>query len=197
MGQQQQALDNWLVIAQNTGREDAWKTVMRLAPGLFDDRALIAGLRHQLSRRPQDAALLQALVQAYERQAEPGAAIDYLQKHGSTPQSQILLAQLAERAGRSPLALQAWKRVLSDPEQRTPSHVMPAAVLALLQGEPALGLRWLEDAQTRVPAGMQDEGEYWRLLGDLAQDQRQEALTLKPTAACCRRRTPASATTTK
>ncbi|MGE8401789.1 MAG: tetratricopeptide repeat protein [Delftia tsuruhatensis] len=179
MGQQQQALDNWLVIAQNTGREDAWKTVMRLAPGLFDDRALIAGLRHQLSHRPQDAALLQALVQAYERQAEPGAAIDYLQKHGSTPQSQILLAQLAERAGRSPLALQAWKRVLSDPEQRTPAHVMPAAVLALLQGEPALGLRWLEDAQTRVPAGMQDEGEYWRLLGDLAQDQRQEALTLK------------------
>lgn len=69
--------------------------------------------------------------------------------------------------------------MLSDPEQRTPSHVMPAAVLALLQGEPALGLRWLEDAQTRVPAGMQDEGEYWRLLGDLAQDQRQEALTLK------------------
>ncbi|WP_454706775.1 tetratricopeptide repeat protein [Delftia acidovorans] len=179
MGQQQQALDNWLVIAQNTGREDAWKTVMRLAPGLFDDRALIAGLRHQLSRRPQDAALQQALVQAYERQAEPGEAIDYLQKHGSTPQSQILLAQLAERAGRSQLALQAWKRVLADPEQRTPAHAMPAAVLALLQGEPALGLRWLEDAQTRIPAGMQDEGEYWRLLGDLAQDQRQEALTLK------------------
>ena len=179
MGQQQQALDSWLVIAQNTGREDAWKTVMRLAPGLFDDRALIAGLRHQLSRRPQDAALQQALVQAYERQAEPGEAIDYLQKHGSTPQSQILLAQLAERAGRSQLALQAWKRVLADPEQRTPAHAMPAAVLALLQGEPALGLRWLEDAQTRIPAGMQDEGEYWRLLGDLAQDQRQEALTLK------------------
>src|SRR5260221_13005453 len=30
MGQQQQALDNWLVIAQNTGREDAWKTVMQI-----------------------------------------------------------------------------------------------------------------------------------------------------------------------
>jgi hypothetical protein len=179
MGQQQVALDSWLVIAQNTGREDAWKTVMRLSPGLFDDRALIAGLRHQLSRRPDDAALQQALVQAYERQADPGSAIDYLKNHGTTPQSQILLAQLAERAGRSQLALEAWKRVLADPAQRTPAHAMPAAVLALLQGEPALGLRWLEDAQTRIPAGMQDEGEYWRLLGDLAQDQRQEALTLQ------------------
>ncbi|CAB5665580.1 Uncharacterised protein [Delftia tsuruhatensis] len=179
MGQQQDALDNWLAIAQHTGREDAWKTVMRLAPGLFDDRALIAGLRHQLSRRPEDLALQQALVQAYERQAEPGAAIDYLKQHGRTPQSQILLAQLAERAGRPQLALEAWKRVLADPAQRTPAHAMPAAVLALLQGEPALGLRWLEDAQARIPAGMQDEGEYWRLLGDLAQDQRQEALTLK------------------
>jgi hypothetical protein len=178
-GRQQVALDNWLAVAQATGREDAWLTVMRLAPGLFDDRALIAGLRHQLQRRPQDPALQLALVQAYERQAEPGAAIEYLQAHGTTPASQILLAQLAERAGRPRQALDAWKRVLSDPEQRTPAHAMPAAVLALLQDEAALGLRWLEDAQARVPAGMRDEGDYWRLLGDMALNQRDEALMLQ------------------
>ena len=178
-GRQQLALDNWLVLAQTTGREDAWQTVMRLAPGLFDDRALIAGLRHQLVKRPQDFALQQALVQAYERQAEPAAAIEYLQARGMTAESQILLAQLAERAGRPKDALAAWKRVLRDPEQRTPAHAMPAAVLALLEGEPDLGLRWLDDAQTRVPAGMQDEGDYWRLLGDLALEQRNEALMLQ------------------
>lgn len=178
-GRQQLALDNWLALAQATGREDAWNHVMRLAPGLFDDRALIAGLRHQLQRRPLDLALQQALVQAYERQADPGSAIEYLKSHGTTAQSQALLARLAERAGRPRDALDAWKRVLKDPEQRTPANTMPAAVLAITQGEAALGLGWLEDAQTRIPAGMQDEGDYWRLLGDLALQQRNEALKLQ------------------
>jgi hypothetical protein len=112
------ALDNWLAIAQATQREVAWQSVMRLAPGLFDDRALVEGIKHELGRRPGDAALQQALVQAYERQAEPQPAIDYLLAHGNTPQAQILLAQLAERAGQPVVALNAWKRLLSDPAQR-------------------------------------------------------------------------------
>jgi hypothetical protein len=120
---QQVALDNWLAIAQATQREVAWQSVMRLAPGLFDDRALVEGIKHELGRRPGDAALQQALVQAYERQAEPQPAIDYLLAHGNTPQAQILLAQLAERAGQPVVALNAWKRLLSDPAQRSgPCH---------------------------------------------------------------------------
>lgn len=178
-GRQQMALDSWLAIAQATGREDAWQAVMQLAPGLFDDRALIAGLRHQLERRPQDFALQQALVDAYERQANPGEAIAYLQAHGTTVQARILLAQLAERADRADIALDAWKLVLQDPAQRTPAHAMPAAVLALIRGEAALGLSWLEDAQSRIPPDMPDEGDYWRLLGDLALQQRNEALKLQ------------------
>ena len=179
-GRQQVALDNWLAIAQATQREVAWQSVMRLAPGLFDDRALVEGIKHELGRRPGDAALQQALVQAYERQAEPQPAIDYLQAHGNTPQAQILLAQLAERAGQPVVALNAWKRLLRDPAQRVPAHVMPAAVLAFLQGERALGLSWLDDAQARVPAdmGAEAEAEYWRLLGEVAQKQQQEALAL-------------------
>lgn len=180
-GRQQVALDNWLVIAQATQSEAAWQSVMRLAPGLFDDRALVAGIKHELGRRPGDAALQLALIQAYERQAEPQPAIDYLQAHGNTPQAQILLAQLAERAGQPVVALNAWKRLLSDPAQRVPANVMPAAVLAFLQGERALGLSWLDDAQARIPVGMgaEAETEYWRLLGDMAQKQNQEALSLK------------------
>jgi tetratricopeptide (TPR) repeat protein len=163
---QQVALDNWLAIAQATQREVAWQSVMRLAPGLFDDRALVEGIKHELGRRPGDAALQQALVQAYERQAEPQPAIDYLLAHGNTPQAQILLAQLAERAGQPVVALNAWKRLLAI-RRSVPAHVMPAAVLAFLQGERALGLSWLDDAQARVPAGMgaEAETEYWRLAG--------------------------------
>ena len=95
------------------------------------------------------------------------------------------LLQLAEEYGvaRDALCVAARVRpeVLASPTGRLSFVDFHLLTLAALEccGEPALGLRWLEDAQTRIPAGMQDEGEYWRLLGDLAQDQRQEALTLK------------------
>ncbi len=178
-GRVQQALDNWLAIAQATNREDAWQAVARLAPGMFDDRALTASILHRLSQRPGDYELQLALVQAYERQAEPQKAMDYLQQHADTPEALVLLAQLAERAGKLELALQSWKKVLSDPQQRTPLHVMPASVLAFRLGEKDLGLSWLEDAQTRVPENMEEEADYWRLLGEVAQQQSRQLVALK------------------
>jgi hypothetical protein len=32
-----QALEQWLFIARQTQKDDAWKAVLRLAPGLFHD----------------------------------------------------------------------------------------------------------------------------------------------------------------
>ena len=174
LGRPQIALDNWLFIAQSTQREDAWQSVLRLSPGLFDNNALAEGIKHQLTKRPNDHALLLSLIQAYERQGNPQLAIDYLQRHTETPESLAALAQLATRAGQNKLALSTWKRLLQDPAQRTPANVMPAASIALLEGEPDLGLRWLEDAQSRVPPQMQDEADYWRFMGSLAQRQRDE-----------------------
>jgi hypothetical protein len=37
-----QALEQWLFIARQTQKDDAWKAVLRLAPGLFHDAALIS-----------------------------------------------------------------------------------------------------------------------------------------------------------
>lgn len=170
----QLALDNWLFIAQATQREDAWKAVLRLAPGLFDDHALIAGIKHQLSQRPNDSALLLSLVQTYERQGSPQLAIDYLLQHGKSPEALVMLARVAERTGQNKLALETWKRLLETPEQRTPAHAMSAAGIALLEGESELGLRWLEDSQSLIQQPMTDEADYWRFMGSLAQRQRDE-----------------------
>ena len=49
------ALQNWLVIARATQQDRAWQSVLRLAPGLFDDTALIEGLRYELRRNPDNA----------------------------------------------------------------------------------------------------------------------------------------------
>ena len=45
------ALENWLVIARATQKDAAWQAVLRLAPGLFDDAALIEGLRARFHER--------------------------------------------------------------------------------------------------------------------------------------------------
>ncbi|WP_201503212.1 hypothetical protein, partial [Escherichia coli] len=114
------ALQNWLVVAQRTQKEAAWQAVLRIAPGQFDDTALVQGIRFQLRQRPDDAALIRQLVAAYERIGEPQPAIDYLRQHARTPETVELLAQLAERAGQPTLALETWRRLLADPKQLTP-----------------------------------------------------------------------------
>jgi DNA-binding SARP family transcriptional activator len=62
-----QALEQWLFIARQTQKDDAWKAVLRLAPGLFHDAALIEALHYQLRRKPGDEELIEDLVEAYER----------------------------------------------------------------------------------------------------------------------------------
>ena len=172
------ALENWLYIARKTDRDEAWQSVLRLAPGQFDDRALTEGLRHQLRSRPEDFALMRALVDAYERIGEPQPALDYLQIHAKTPPALELLANLAERAGQPTLALDSWRRLLADKTQVTQARAMRAAVLALTHGQPDEGLRWLETAQQRPSAGT-DQNDYWRLTAQLAESRQRNDLAVQ------------------
>ena len=171
------ALENWLVVARQNQKEEAWQAVLRLAPGQFDDAALVQALRHQLASHPDDLPLIQALVQAYERVGEPQPALDYLQQHAKTPAALEILAQLAERAGKPDIALQGWRRLLQEPDQATPERAMRAAVLALTRGQPDEGLAWLEASQQQPPTP-QAAGEYWRLTGQLAESRQRAPLAI-------------------
>lgn len=141
------ALQNWLLIARSTHDEDAWQNVLRLAPGLFDNAAVTEALRHELTRQPDDPKLIREFVAAQERMGEPQPAIDYLRRRAHSPDMLALLAELAERAGQSKLALETWSRLFADPAQVTPQRATRAALLALAQGQSELGLKWLEAAQ--------------------------------------------------
>ncbi|MFX5245307.1 hypothetical protein ABTD35_21240, partial [Acinetobacter baumannii] len=80
----------------------AWDAVLRLAPGLLDDEALLPALQHRLRRTPDDMRLLGEIVAAYERLGRPREGIAFLQKitaSSPTPQALKALADLAERAG--------------------------------------------------------------------------------------------------
>ncbi|MCS4510137.1 tetratricopeptide repeat protein [Xylophilus ampelinus] len=172
------ALESWLYIARKTDRDEAWQSVLRLAPGQFDDRALVEGLRHQLRDRPEDLALIRALVEAYERIGEPQPALDYLKLHAKAPSAVELLANLAERAGQPTLALDSWRRLLSDKSQVTQARAMRAAVLALTHGRPDEGLRWLEAAQQQPSVGA-DQNDYWRLTAQLAESRQRNDLAVQ------------------
>ena len=172
-----QALEQWLVIARQTQRDDAWKAVLRLAPGLFHDAALIEALHYQLRRKPGDEELIEDLVEAYERLGEPEPALRYLQQNARSPASLERLAWLAERAGQPDTALNAWRSLFSDPAQITPARAVPAAVLALMQGHPDEGLQWMEAAQHHLPAEG-DASEFWRLTGQIAESRERRELAI-------------------
>ena len=172
------ALEHWLFVARQTQRPDAWQAVLRLAPGQFDDAALIQALRYQLSHQPDALPLIRELVAAYERIGEPQPAIDYLRQQARSPETLELLADLAERAGQADAALESWRRLLSLPAQATPERAMRAAVLALLHGHPDEGLRWLESAQ-QYPPNKAVETDYWRLTGQLAENRQRNALAIE------------------
>lgn len=172
------ALENWLAIAQRTQRDDAWQAVLRIAPGQFDDAALVQALRYQLRNNASDMRLVRELVEAYERLGEPQPAIDYLEAHASSAEGRELLAQLAERAGQPELALRHWRTLLAEPGMLTPQRAMQAAVLALLQRQPQLGLPWLEAARHGDVAPDQAQ-DYWRITGHLAESRQRQTLAIE------------------
>lgn len=176
-GRPETALENWLKVAQGTGREEAWQAVLRLAPGLFDDGALIPALRHELARRPGDVRLLRELVAAHERLGDPQPAIALLERQ-QRPELLELLAELAERADRTDTAIAAWQRLFATPAQLTSGRAMRLAILLLRQGRGDEGLQWLERASANAALNSEEDVEYWRLTGQLAEIRQQDQLAI-------------------
>jgi hypothetical protein len=181
-GRAEIALENWYKVAQATQKDEAWQAVLRLAPGLFDDVALAAALRHRLARGPQEPHLVQELVAAYERQGKPELALAYLQELGRRqPAAEWLLleAELAERMGQTELAIASWQRLFADERQLSPSRAMHLAVLLLLQGRGSEGLAWLEKAQGQASLKNKEDADYWRLTGELQEAAGKDAAALQ------------------
>jgi hypothetical protein len=172
------ALESWLVIARATQKDAAWQAVLRLAPGLFDDAALLEGLRYELRRAPHNAKLTLELVMAYERLGTPQPAIDFLAKQPPTPENLELLAELATRSGQMDFALDAWARLLSDPTQLTVERALQAATLAVVRGKPNLAMQWLENARASLKPETPEAADFWRMTGQLAEQQQRDAVAL-------------------
>jgi polysaccharide biosynthesis protein PelB len=181
-GRAEIALDNWLILAKQSQNDAAWQAVLRLAPGLFNDPALISALHYQLGRQPGNQSLLKELIAAYERNGDPQSALDYLARRTSsntTPETLELTAELADRAGQPETAIKAWLRLFQTESEITTPRAVKLAVLLMLQGRGEEGLHWLVRAQSRAGHETAADLEFWRLTGQLAQLQQNDAQAIR------------------
>lgn len=172
-GRPESAITQWQWIMQQGSKlpralhDEASDAILRLAPGLFDDRALILSLRYRLSKQPDSPELLRALIDAYERLGLPDEGIAVLQsvvRSTFLPGPMQALADLAQRSGNVPLAI-ATTQDLIRRHGATRDRAMSLAALQLGQGRVSEAHAALAAVRDRVPA---TDSHYWRLLGDLS-----------------------------
>lgn len=169
------ALQSWLQYAQATNDERAWNNVMRLAPGLSDDRAYLAALRHRAANG--DLKTIDEVVAAYERLGEPEAAMAFLDSLSSGRHAREVMernAQLAERAGRDARAFELYGQL----QQRfgaRPEYALKRANMLYVNGRLTQAMDAMLPA--RAKAGPRDL-LYWRTYTELARlTQRDDLLT--------------------
>lgn len=159
------ALQSWLAYAQATNDERAWNNVMRLAPGLSDDRAYLAALRHRA--QGGDLKTVDEVVAAYERLGEPEAAMAFLDGLGNGPRARQIMernAALAERAGRDDRAFELYTQL----DRRfgpQPEYALKRANMLYVKGRLTQAMDTMLPA--RAKAGPKDV-LYWRTFTELA-----------------------------
>lgn len=176
------ALQQWRLLAQETGEDAAWQAVLRLAPGLFDDEALLPALHYQLQQKPGDKGLIRQIVDANIRLAEPKRAIEFLaEQYRRQPDGDYLdwQASIAEDAGLLDDAVRYWQQLFADSEQLTPQRAMQAAVLLFSMARGQEALPWLAAARGRVGEQSEEDVEYWRLSGQAALMYGETALAIE------------------
>ena len=168
------ALEQWLFIARRTGRPAAWQAVLRLAPGLFDDEALLEAMRFRASRADLTAQQWRAMVEAYERVGRPREGVAWLEREYARRNLPLLLeleAYLMERMGDIDGAITAWRRVIERSGASTP-RVTSLATLLIARGDYREAYVLLNAHRDEVSPA---DAEYWKLLADLAWQLQEES----------------------
>jgi hypothetical protein len=162
------ALQSWLAYARASGDERAWNHVLRLAPGLSDDRAYLAALQHRA--RSGDLKTVDEVVAAYERLGEPQDAMAFLSALSHGPNAREIIerhAQLAERAGKDERAFQLYTEL----QQRfgpRPAYALKLANLLYVRGKLEPALNAMLPAREKAEKAGRADIAYWRTFTELA-----------------------------
>jgi hypothetical protein len=156
-GAPQDALAQWLAVAQTTGSEAAWDATLRLSDSLYDQAVLRLALEHKLAGAPGNLPWLNRLLALHETAGAPAEAIALLQ--GRLAQRGLLqeaervreleaLAGIQERAGRDADALATMLQLQRQNGPRT-AYALKIANFHYRQGAFRLAYDALETAPPR------------------------------------------------
>lgn len=177
-GKPAEALQQWLYLARHTDADKALQAVLRLAPGLHDDEALLYAWQQSAKKRKPDAAQWRAIADLYERLGRPLDAVAYFEAayaKNADPVLPELMARLEERAGRLDEAIRQYRRLIGLVGD-TPERAARLATLYLLKADFRQAYAVLEPMRERAsPAYV----EYWNLLADLAWQLQQDDAALQ------------------
>ncbi|MDB5760274.1 MAG: repeat containing protein, partial [Burkholderia sp.] len=172
-GAPQDALAQWLAVAQTTGSEAAWDATLRLSDSLYDQAVLRLALEHKLAGAPGNLPWLNRLLALHETAGAPAEAIALLQ--GRLAQRGLLqeaervreleaLAGIQERAGRDADALATMLQLQRENGPRT-AYALKIANFHYRQGAFRLAYDALETARA---AAAPNDILYWRNYAELA-----------------------------
>ena len=172
-GAPQDALAQWLALAQMTGSEAAWDATLRLADSLVDQATLRLALEHRLAGAPGNLQWLSRLLALHEATGAPTDAIALLQRRlaqrglarGAERLRELeLLAGVQERAGQDAEALATMLQLQREDGPRT-AYALKIADFHYRKG--AFGLAYDALEAVRAAAAPNDV-LYWRNYAELA-----------------------------
>ncbi|WP_244850359.1 tetratricopeptide repeat protein [Caballeronia sp. SL2Y3] len=167
------ALANYLALARARNDERDWKQVERLAPALGDNDAMLAAAIHEADRAPGDMKQLDRVVSAYEAQADPDAALRFLQARANGAYRRPVLeryARLAERKGDDDLAIATYERLMREfgPDS---AYALKLSLMYYTRTQFDRSLAVLDSAKSRAPAS---DADFWRFYAMLATVDQQD-----------------------
>jgi Flp pilus assembly protein TadD len=177
-GKPAEALQQWLHLSRKTGSDAALQGILRLAPGLADDDALLYAWQQSAKKRAPDAAQWREIAALYERLGRPEEGVQFLDSAGGGTADPALLeltASLLERAGRTEEAIGRYRRLI-DLAGNTPERAAKLATLYLLKADFAQAYAVLAPLRGRVAS---EKTEYWALLAELAWRLQQDDAALQ------------------
>lgn len=173
-GKSGQALEHWLFIARRTGSGTAWQAVLRIAPGVMNDEAVLEAMRYQATRGTLTDSQVGAIAAAYERLGRPREGVEFLEQEYARSPRPVLLAQIArlhEITGNIDGAISAHRRLIAQAGPTT-ERVTTFASLLIARGQFKEAYEVLERHRAQAPP---DDSQYLRLVGDLALRLRDDA----------------------
>ncbi|WP_459625150.1 tetratricopeptide repeat protein [Burkholderia sp. 3C] len=168
------ALANYLALAQSRGDARAWQQVARLAPGVNDQRAMLALTLYQADVAPGDIKRIDAAVTAYELNADPDGALRFLQARFKGPIGQLVrerYARVAERKGDDDLALRTWQDLERD-DGPNPAYALKIATMLYTRTRFDAALAAMNAAKSSAKPADQDFWRFYAMLGTTTQQQR-------------------------